>query len=129
MSKRYLCASCGSDLKVFLKAIPKKGEVLRLVESHKCDPERIVDNYEFLPGTTFDNKTKETSDSKLDFSFVDKLNKASDTDPLITGDKRSKDHHRKEIQTSSAPAGIRAMTGLNHSPVSTDKDLKGPEDG
>ena len=49
MAKHYYCAACGKELKVFRKAIPKKGIVLDLVEPHECDPEKIVGDYEFLP--------------------------------------------------------------------------------
>lgn len=134
MSKNYYCAACGKELVVFRKAIPKKAIVLDLVEPHECDPKRIVDDYEFLPeekaSTPLDNKTKGT-DSKLDFSFVERLDKASDTDPApMTKDQRSKDHIRKEL-TSSAPTALLQRAGLGGSSedANLDRELEEPEDG
>ncbi len=137
MAKHYYCAACGKELTVFRKAIPKKAIVLDLVEPHECKPEEIVEDYEFLP----EEKAKmneeyakkaglpSTEKSKLDFSFVQKLNKAPDTNPLIAGDKRSKEHTRKEL-TSSAPAGVLQRAGLGGSSedVGLGRELKEPED-
>lgn len=139
MSKNYYCAACGRELVVFRKAIPKKAIVLDLVEPHECDPKRIVDDYEFLPEekeikadtNVVVEVTLPEKKSALDFSFVQKLNKASDTDPApMTKDQRSKDYIRKEL-TSSAPAGLLQRAGLGGSSedANLDRELEEPEDG
>ena len=136
MAKHYYCAACGRELNVFRKAIPKKAIVLDLVEPHECNPEEVVDDYEFLPkekvkiedGIHDEKIITITEKKKLDFSFVSKLNKAPDTEPLIAEDKRSKDHTRKEL-TTSAPAGILQRMGDASSPPENARDLEDPENG
>jgi len=130
MSKAYHCATCGKSINVFRKAIPKRGTVLDLVEPHECNPDEVVDDYQFLPEKKEEKKEDIPSaeKAKLDFSFVSRLNKAPDTDPLVK-DKRPKDQQRKELQTSIAPPGILQRAGASsHIPVTTNRDLQEPED-
>ena len=138
MANNYHCAACGRELKTFLKGIPKKGIILTLIEPHVCNPDEIVDDYEFLPeredkatfGKGIAEKVFEEGKRKeLNFPFVSKLNKAQDTKPLpLTGDRRPEKNHREEIKTSTAPHGIMARTGANHTPVSTSREVVEPDD-
>ncbi len=125
MPKNYHCAACGKSLTSFLKAIPKRGKVLKLIEPHTCNPDEVVEDYEFLPEEK-EKKEDFIKESKppLDFSFVKKLNVAPDTNPLLK-DKRDKKHQREKIQTSIAPPGILQRTkASSHVPSHPEREFK-----
>ena len=120
MSKKFYCAKCGLKLEVFQKAIPHKGIVMNLVKPHEClvsideeedekDPFAGKGAFEIL-----DESKEKKLDKKVDklfdeFPFVKKLNKATTEHEVViqeTGDKRDKEHLRKELVTSTAPLNV-----------------------
>ena len=104
------CAQCGMELEVLRKAVPSEHKIYEVVEPHACGE---------LDGVTFEEEVKEEGKKpptpKLgalfdSFKFVQKLNKLSTKpspmQPQEVGDKRDKDHLRKEIPTSTAPLNL-----------------------
>ena len=116
MSKKYFCARCGLKLEIFQKAIPHKGIVMNLVKPHEClvsiDDEK--DKKDPFAGKGAFEILDESKEKKLDklfdeFPFVKKLNKATAEHEVViqeTGDKRDKEHLRKELVTSTAPLNV-----------------------
>lgn len=122
MSKQFFCAECGARLEIMQKAIPRQGKVINLVKPHFC--EDTNETFEFDDSVQKSNEAfihKESPDAektKLNdlfdsFNFVQKLNKASEVEPMTIGpgDLRPKPFQREEISTSSAP-----LTVLNRAP-------------
>jgi len=122
------CAQCGERFEVFAKAVPSQGKVYNLIRPHICTKL----NEEPLTKETIEaigENAKKSAGANLKdmfdgFKFVQKLNKL---DPKIAepeseqptheiGDKRHKDHLRKEL-TSNAPANL--LDNIGNLPTST----------
>jgi len=100
------CAECGMELEVRRKAVPSEQKIYEVVKPHVCTE------------TMFEEEVKESEKKplspKLDnlfesFKFVQKLNRLSTVpSPMSqeTGDKRDKEHLRKELLTSTAPLNL-----------------------
>ena len=135
MAKKYCCAKCGMKLKVIQKANPREGTVLNLVIPHECkeilgkQSILVIDDKASADEDTFtkvessgafeilDKENEKKLDKKIDklfneLPFVKKLNKATAEHETVTqesGDKREKEHLRKELVTSSAPLNVLDM--------------------
>jgi len=101
MPKHIHCAQCGQELLLLRKAL--KGKVYDLIEPHLCDSE-VNDP---IPGSGFVPMTKPhpimMDEHFKPFKFVQKIN---DLNAKSTEDKRSTEHLRKELKTSTAPVNI-----------------------
>lgn len=117
MSKKFYCAKCGLKLEIFQKAIPHKGIIMNLVEPHEClvnIDNVIADEKDPFAGKGAFEILDESKEKKLDelfdsFPFVKSLNKATAEHEVVTqetGDKRDKEHLRKELVTSTAPLNV-----------------------
>lgn len=120
MGKKFYCAKCGLKLEIFQKAIPHKGIVMNLVKPHECpisidDEKNKKDPFAGKGAFEMLDETKEKKlDKKVDklfdsFPFVKSLNKATAEHEVViqeTGDKRDKEHLRKELVTSTAPLNV-----------------------
>ena len=122
MSRKYYCAKCGLKLEVIQKANPKEGIVMNLVEPHECkeissldaiEEDRLIEEIE----TSGENKNINDLFDKSSgaFKILDKENekKLDKTEHEVvtqeSGDKREKEHLRKELVTSSAPLNVLGM--------------------
>ena len=115
MSNLY-CAQCGVELTTLRKAIKSQKRVVDLVEPHNCvefaeDLAALTPiNPELVPTDKVRPIPKDLIKLFNDFKFVKKLNEL-DPKPATplnteTGDKRSKEHLRKELNVSTAPLSI-----------------------
>ena len=115
---RYIyCAQCGEKLEIHRKAVPSKGKVYDIIRPHNCDEAALEDMSEEVIKKIAENEMKMVP-PKLEqmfnsFKFVKKLNSFDQkleiephTAEAETGDKRSKEHLRKEIVTSMAPSNL-----------------------
>ena len=105
------CAECGMELEVRRKAVPSEQKIYEVIRPHSC-----IDKLDTL--TTFEEEVKKEEKKPLapklgalfdSFKFVQKLNKLSTAPPPMiqeTGDKRDKEHLRKELLTSTAPLNL-----------------------
>jgi len=101
MSKKFYCAKCGKKLEVIQKAKSDESELPKEVSTKG--------GFEIL-----DEENEKKIDKKIDklfneFPFVQKINKGNAEHEVVTqesGDKRSKNHLREELVTSSAPLNV-----------------------
>ena len=116
MARPLYCAGCGKQLLITKKALPSKHEVINLVNPHECVIDAVgTEEVVFKEATSEEKKSVEELFES--FNFVKKLNKDEEMDkekygPEVAGpgDRRPKEHLREEVQTSTAPEGIRANT-------------------
>lgn len=115
--KHVFCAQCGEKLEVFRKAVPSQQKVYEVIRPHNCDKvaleemsEEVIEKIEEEEKKPPSTKLNKLFDS---FKFVQKLDNLTPKPSSITeaheetyGDKRDKDHLRKELLTSSAPTGL-----------------------
>jgi len=132
---RYIfCAECGEKLEVFRKAVPSLQKVFEIVGPHNCGEATLGEPSEQILEKMVENENKPPS--KLDklfnsFKYVQKLNNLEpiETNPMNqeTGDKRDKEHLRKELQTSTAPLNLlNNIKNLPHSqPTGNTEEPKG----
>lgn len=115
MKKRIVyCAQCGMELEVHRKAVPSEQKIYEVVEPHSCGELTSEDVNEETVEEEQTRNEKKPLTPKLgalfdSFKFVQKLNKlSSKPSPMEqeTGDKRDKDHLRKEIPSSTAPLNL-----------------------
>lgn len=124
MSKIYHCAQCGVQLRFYRKAVPKKGIILNLIAPHECQGEVPLE--EFVE--VLEPKPKVDMDKLFNsFPFVDKLNKAHDTDPLPVTDRRPKENLRKELSTTAPPNLVHMAKGITTSPAAG-RELEEPNE-
>jgi hypothetical protein len=135
MTKSVSCAGCGKELRLILKAIPSEGRVINLVEPHTCDEEVPIKADPVPENDPVKKAVKEVQEKKAvdelfdSFPFVQKLNKdEEEAGTVFDGpkDRRSEDHVRKELVTSTAPVGVlnrlHSLTGLRK-PEQTSKEF------
>ena len=129
MPKHIFCANCGIELLQYRKAI--KGNIFDLVEPHNCIEEGTE-----LPNIEDRNiepqlKPNPPSIDKLfgKMEFVQKLNDLT-PEKAETGDKRSKEFTRKELETSSAPFSIldQIKVGAKQKPDSLEGGQEEPDE-
>lgn len=126
MAKTIHCAQCAEELKAYPKVIQNPQRVVYLIDPHECKSYSDLDIVVIEPLTGPNSPLQSAFDALLPKKTVKKSNgldgelKLSDAggalnNPLIfeeSGDKRDKDHLRKE-KTSSAPAGVLAQMKHN----------------
>lgn len=114
------CAECGEQNEIRSKAIPALQKVYDLIRPHNCGKPSLEPITEKAIKRITEDERKGISpslDALFDsFKFVRKLNglePESDRDSAMAevhkenyGDKRNKDHLRKELSTSSAPLNL-----------------------
>lgn len=112
MAKKYHCAQCAAEVKVIQRPLPQKGIVMNLVEPHSCEETKEEDKFSVESLDPVEKGVKEVK-TKLDdlfnsFTFVKKLNKATEVKPMTSGpgDLRPKSSRREELPTSTAPFSI-----------------------
>jgi len=112
--KEVYCAECGERVRVFFKSVKAHGKVYRLIYPHNCGLETKKISEE-VADKIVEEDTKISPPIDFDavfskFKFVQKLNslkpEREEERPADSGDKRDKEHLRKELQVSMAPAGI-----------------------
>ena len=108
------CAVCGKEIEWQRKAIPRQGIVMNLVVPHECEEE--IDLKEMVTqeeDIKFQEDVEKSADKVAEafkqFPFVKKLNEGPDVEPLPLGDRRPREHLRTEVQTSTAPMGLKDM--------------------
>ena len=110
MPKYVFCAECGERLDILIKAVPSQRKVYPIIKPHICKESPSTEEL----GEIMTKESKKESPTNLDsifdkFKFVKKLNKLSPKPPpmeMETGDKRDKEHLRKELVTSTAPMSL-----------------------
>ncbi len=107
--KHIFCAQCGLELHFIRKVL--QDQIIDCIEPHECAKEITLP--EGISEIVLQPKPQPLDIKKEfdKFKFVKKLNdltpKKPDSEPFKeTGDKRSTEHLRKEILTSTAPTGL-----------------------
>jgi hypothetical protein len=101
-----------------------KGNIYDLVEPHQCSGE--VANIDIQNNVPRGDRPLPAHLDNIfnQFKFVQKINELNtqkDSSPNYTGDKRSPEHTRKELKTTSAPSGIlNALKSNPHSQPASD---------
>jgi len=106
MPKEMRCAECGIKIEFKLRAIPQTGKVITIIFLHKCEECEEIINPPSSP-----SESKDIDKPLYNFPYVEKLNKVTAEYEIVnkelqSGDKRDKDHLRKELVTSTAPLNI-----------------------
>jgi len=130
--KSVFCAYCGKQLFVYRKAVPSKMKIYDFIEPHNClGEEERPEEFKF---ELVEDEKKPPIDLPQRFGkqkIVQLLNdlEPKTTNPLQmkTGDKRNKDHLRKELSSTAPKSLIDNIQGLSNSTPEGDID-KEPEE-
>jgi len=127
MAKELYCAKCGQSLHYALKALPKAGLTLTLVEPHKCLKQTAENPYKDANEELSKRSRAELDKMFEDFDFAKTLGGEANI-PTTTvfdrgsGDKRPKEILRENSKVSSlAPEGVlNSIKNSNPSPPEND---------
>jgi len=124
--KFVYCAECGERFEVLYKA--SEGKVFHIIRPHKCSGVVKGEVTEKMRENELKPIPSEPDISSMfdSFKFVQKLNdlepKVAEPEPVPepliqeSGDKRSKEHLRKELLTSNAPLNL--ISNIKNLPTS-----------